>query len=96
MNQLKHADFRFGGCLNFDARTPAQFKELKELFITNCPFDPPSTTTTTEIIPTTTENQCSNPCLDLIDENKEKLLIEVNELRDGIAQLRFENEVANK
>ena len=27
---------------------------------------------------------------------KEELSIEVNELRDGIAQLRFENEVANE
>ena len=89
LDQLKEAWFFIAGCLNFYAQTPAQLEELRIMFVTNCPFNPP---TTTEIIPTTTENQCSNACVDLIDENVVKLSIEVTELRDGIAQVRLENE----
>ena len=66
LNRLKQAFFLDAGCMNFKANTPAQLEELPTMFITNCPFD---------------DNQCINPCPDLIDE-----------LRVGIAQLRFENE----
>ena len=89
LDQLEEATFYDAGCLNFDAQTPAQFEELRRMFVTNCPFNPPAAT---EIIPTTTENQCLNPCVDLIHENVEKLSIEDKVLRDNIAQLRLENE----
>ena len=93
LDQLEQAAFYDAGCLSFHAQMPAHFEELKRMFVTNCKFNPPPTTTTTEIIPTTTENQCSNACVDLIDENVEKLSIEVTELRDGIVELRLENEM---
>ena len=83
LDQLKEAWFFIAGCLNFYAETPAQFEELRSIFIINCPFNPPAATTTTETIPKTTENQCSNPCIDLIED---KVLL------DNIAQLRLENE----
>ena len=91
LDQLERAAFFNAGCLDFRAQTPAELEELRRMFGTNCPFN--LSTTTTEIIPTTTENQCSNACVDLIDENVEKLSIEVTELRDGIAQVRLENEM---
>ena len=93
LDHLEQALFLNAGCLSFEAWTTDQLEELRRIFVTNCPFNPP---TTTDLIPTTTENQCSNPCIDLIDENVERLSIEVTELRDSIAQLQAREETANE